>query len=126
MARNIKGLAKHIAQIMDTWEGTSCTLNVKTVTYDGDGQITGVSYVPHTIIGTLPAMPKKIMEEDTGWIEDGEITSYFACSTVYPSKDDRIIFGSQWFEVTETPLLDYDRGVAVGCLCKLRRVPNES
>lgn len=126
MARNIRGLAKHIAQIMDVWEGSDCTLKVKTAIVDDDGQVTGQDYDDYTITGSFPAVKNGVTRDDAGWIEDDEITAYFPCSGYYPSEDDRIVHKGVWYEVAEIPVIDYDGEIPVGCKCILRRVPIES
>lgn len=124
-----KGLAKHLAQIMNIWEGSSATLEVKTVTTDDDGQVTGVSYVPYSITGSFPAMPKSVNRAKIGYIEEGTITTYIiydGSSVPIPTIDDKIVFDGAWFEIMEEPKIDYDNEEPVGIRLELRRVPNET
>jgi hypothetical protein len=124
----IKGFAKHLAQIMDTWEGSSATLKVKTSTLDTDGQVTAVAYASYSIIGSFPAMPHSVNRSKIGYMEEGTITTYLQYDTTIPipAIDDKIVFDGNWFEIMEEPKIDYDNEVPVGFSCELRRVPNES
>lgn len=122
----VKGFAKHLAQIMDTWEGSTATHMVKTFTLDDDGQVTNTSYVSHTITGSFPAIPNGVNRSKVGYMSDGEITSYMAYSAPVPTIDDKIVFDGNWFEIMEEPKIDYDDEVPVGLSLVLRRVPNEA
>ncbi|MFA7147518.1 MAG: hypothetical protein WC109_01665 [Syntrophomonadaceae bacterium] len=123
-----RGFKKHLAQIMNIWEGTQATLKVKTLTKDSDGQVTNLSYASYTITGSFPAMPKSVNKSKTGFIDEGTITAYIMLEDDIPvaSIEDKIVFDDNWFEITEEPRIDYDAGEPCGFSCTLVRVPNEA
>lgn len=129
----IKGLAKHMNQILGRWEGIDMTLRKETVTLDPNGHPISVSKTDSTIKGVISAVSFELDNRFAGRMEDRSLRGLFLWtgdSATMPEVDDKIIDdtdgSNSMYTVIKILSLDFDIDAPVLLTCELQEVPYET
>lgn len=118
----IKNVAKHMAQIMGSWEGQEMTHRTYTVVKDGMGREISRTPSDTTVSGVISSLPSKSELRGAGWVNEVNMIGFFLTTDI--EEHDEIIWDSETFEVIKIHGNLYDINTAVCQTLELARIPN--